>query len=50
MAARAETRAAGKPRRDPNPKPTMSGKADLMRTRETNRKKLAETQKDDAAG
>ena len=34
MAARAETRAAGKPRRDPNPKPTMSGKADLMRTRE----------------
>jgi len=49
MEARAETRAAGKPRRDPNPKPTMSGKADLMRTREESRKKLAETQKDDAA-
>ncbi len=49
MAARQEQRAAGKPRRDPNPKPTMSGPPDLMRTREANRKKLAETQKDDAA-
>ena len=49
MAARAETRAAGKPRRDPNPKPTTSGNADLMRTREANRKKLAETEKRDAA-
>ena len=49
MAARETNRAAGKPRRDPHPKPTMSGKADLMRTREANRQKLAETQKDDAA-
>ncbi len=49
MAARAETRAAGKPRRDPNPKPTMTGSGDLMRTRETSRKKLAETEREDAA-
>ena len=50
MAARAEARAAGKPRRDANPTPTGMGGADLMRTRETNRKKLAETEKRDAAG
>ncbi len=50
MAARAEARSAGRPKRDAHPKPTMSGKADVMRTRETNRKKLADTQKDDAAG
>ena len=49
MAARETNRAAGKPRRDPHPKPTMSGNADVMRTRETNRKKLADTQKDDAS-
>jgi putative ATPase len=48
MTARAETRAAGKPRRDPNPRPTTSGPSDLMRTREANRKKLAETEKRDA--
>ena len=50
MAARETNRAAGKPRRDPHPKPTTSGSADVMRTRETNRKKLAETQQDDASG
>jgi putative ATPase len=50
MTAREETRANGKPRKDPNPKPTMSGNADLMRTREENRKKLAETEKRDAGG
>ena len=50
MAARAEARSAGRPKRDAHPKPTMSGKGDVMRTRETNRKKLADTQKDDAAG
>jgi putative ATPase len=50
MAARAESRAAGRPRRDPNPRPTMSGSGDLMRTREANRKKLAETQRDEAGG
>ncbi len=50
MAARAETRAAGRPRRDPNPKPDAQGGGDgLMRTRETNRKKLAETEKKDAS-
>ena len=50
MAARAEARAAGKPRRDPNPKPSMAGAGDLMRTREASRKKLAETQRDEAGG
>ena len=48
MTARAETRAAGRPRRDPNPKPSTAGGGDLMRTREANRKKLAETEKRDA--
>ncbi len=49
MAARSEVRATGRPRRDPNPKPTVAGGGDLMRTRESSRKKLAETQKEDAA-
>lgn len=49
MTARSETRAAGRPRRDPNPKPTIAAGGDLMRTREANRKKLAETEKRDAA-
>jgi putative ATPase len=48
MAQRAATRAAGRPRRDPNPKPGVAGGGDLMRTRETNRKKLATTQNEDA--
>jgi hypothetical protein len=48
MSARTDTRVAGKPRRDPNPKPTVTGGGDLMRKREENRKKLAETQKKDA--
>lgn len=49
MAARAESRAAGRPRRDRNPKPAAAGGSDLMRTRETNRRKLAETERRDAA-
>jgi putative ATPase len=48
MAARAETRAAGRPRRDPNPKPTVAGGGEVMRTRESNRRKLAKTQTEDA--
>jgi putative ATPase len=50
MAARSEARAAGRPRRDPNPKPEKAGGGDLMRTREANRKKLAETEQRDAKG
>lgn len=50
MAARAEARAAGRPRRDPNPKPTVSGSGDVMRTREANRRRLAATEKQDASG
>jgi len=50
MAGRADVRAAGRPRRDPNPKPTVAGGGDLMRTREASRKKLAETEKRDAGG
>jgi putative ATPase len=53
QAARAEARdaarTAGRPRRNPNPTPQV-GKSDTMRTRETNRKKLAETEKRDASG
>jgi putative ATPase len=51
MSARTDTRSAGRPRRDPNPRPEVPHRAGdgLQRTRETNRKKLAETQKDDAA-
>jgi putative ATPase len=48
MTARAEAR-TGRPRRDPNPRPASAG-GDVMRTRETNRKKLAETERRDAAG
>jgi len=47
--ARDAARAAGRPRRDPNPAPQV-GKSDTMRTRESSRKKLAETEKRDAAG
>jgi putative ATPase len=50
MTSRTEARAAGPARRDRNPKPSMSGGGDLMRTRETNRKKLAETENRDASG
>ncbi|HET7474263.1 MAG TPA: replication-associated recombination protein A [Candidatus Limnocylindrales bacterium] len=47
--ARAQAKATGRPRRNPNPSPEV-GRSDLMRTRETNRKKLAETEREDAAG
>src|SRR6476469_2480123 len=53
QAARAEGRAAakkaGRTPRNPNPTPQV-GKSDPMRTRETSRKKLAETQTKDASG
>jgi putative ATPase len=44
---RAAAKAAGKTPRNPNPTPEV-GKSDQMRTREANRKKLAETEKKDA--
>ena len=52
MTARNETRAAGKPRRSSAAKPEIArGAGDgLMRQRESNRKKLAETEKRDAGG
>ena len=56
MAARAEARAAAREagRTPPNPFPapeaTHHAGDGIMRTRETNRKKLAETEKKDAAG
>ena len=51
MTARAEKRASGKPKRSAAPKPDIAKGAggDLMRTREANRKKLAETEKRDAS-
>lgn len=51
MEARADKRAAGKPRRSTKPKPEIArGAGDgLLRTREANRKKLAETEMRDAA-
>jgi putative ATPase len=51
MTARAEKRASGKPKRSSAPKPDIAKGAggDLMRTRESNRKKLAETEKRDAS-
>jgi hypothetical protein len=51
MSARTENRASGKPKRSTAPKPDIAKGAggELMRTRETNRKKLAETEKRDAA-
>jgi putative ATPase len=50
MAARSEKRTSGKPKRATNPKPEIArGAGDgLLRTREANRKTLAETQKKDA--
>jgi putative ATPase len=47
--AREAAKAAGRTPRNPNPAPEV-GKSDLMRARETSRKKLAETQKRDADG
>jgi putative ATPase len=51
MTARAEKRAGGKPKRSTAAKPDIARGAggDLMRTRESNRKKLAETEKRDAS-
>jgi putative ATPase len=54
QATRAETRVnakkSGRTARDPNPTPEIAKGGDLMRTRETSRKKLAETEKRDAGG
>ena len=51
MMARSEKRTSGKPKRSATPKPEVArGAGDgLLRTREANRKKLAETEKRDAA-
>jgi hypothetical protein len=50
MDARSEKRSAGKPKRSALPKPDVAKGAggQVMRTREENRKKLAETEKRDA--
>ena len=50
MEARGEKRAAGKPKRSTAPKPEVKrgAGAQILQTREANRKKLAETQKSDA--
>jgi putative ATPase len=45
--ARAKARKSGKAPKNPNPTPAV-GRSDPMRAREASRKKLAETQKDDA--
>jgi putative ATPase len=52
MASRGEQRSAGKPKRSTNPKPEIARGAggDILKTRESNRKKLADTQKEDARG
>ncbi len=50
MTARVQKRNAGRPKRSAAPKPDVAkgAGADLLRTREANRKKLAETEKRDA--
>jgi putative ATPase len=48
MEARAAAKEAGRTPRNPNPTPEV-GRSDPMRTRETSRKKLAETEKRDAS-
>ena len=50
MAGRSDTRATGRPRRDPNPKPTVAGGGDRCAPAKSSRKKLADTQKEDAGG
>ncbi len=52
MDDRADKRAAGKPKRSAAPKPEIAKGAGggLLRTREANRKKLADTEKRDASG
>jgi putative ATPase len=47
--SRAKAKAAGRAERNPNPTPDVR-KSDPMRARETERKRLAETQKQDASG
>jgi putative ATPase len=46
--ARAASKQAGRTPRNTNPTPEIAKGGDLMRTRETNRKKLADTEKKDA--
>jgi replication-associated recombination protein RarA len=47
---RAAAKAAGKTKPNPFPTPETARGGDIMRTREANRKKLAETEKRDASG
>ncbi len=49
VAARDEARDAGRPRRKQRPTPPMAGMSDALRPREEARKKLAQTQRSDAA-
>jgi putative ATPase len=49
MEARAAAKEAGRTPRNRNPTPEIAKGGDLMRTREANRKKLADTEKRDAA-
>jgi len=46
--AREASRSSGRSRKDQNPTPSVA-KSDLMRARESSRKKLAETEKSDAS-
>jgi hypothetical protein len=46
--AREASRSSGRSRKDQNPAPSVA-KSDLMRARESSRKKLAETEKSDAS-
>lgn len=51
--AREETRRRGRPQREAIPGPTVDGMkvaGSIMKTREENRRKLAETEKRDAGG
>jgi hypothetical protein len=48
--ARTAAKQAGRTPRNPNPTPETAKGGDLLRTREANRMKLAETQKKDASG
>jgi hypothetical protein len=46
---RAEAKKAGRTPRNPNPTPDIAKGGDLLKTREANRTKLAETERRDAA-
>jgi putative ATPase len=48
--AERESARAGKPKRKNRPSPPMAGMSDALRPAESSRRKIAETQKKDAAG